>query len=437
MVRLIWFWILISRIVVVAVDYNDDHPWQPADKTGWIDPSDPSGKFQNANVETATVAIFAENQRLKARIAELEGSRGALVPSTPERSTCDQSSTIDELEFTIFKHFLRKVESKFPTTGSYEAEIRISSQILSLWKEFLATSSSTPADSKTLRNIADSVADLFGRVRKASEDSKGFFDPLWDFIRSYLPLLNFCILVPAAGLLLVRILRVSRWQLALWILFLLFFISVVWTWIHLYKERQAEMQARFVRHGGGTAELCKPKGGRSVSAWEALQDYVGSWFWFKDDPCVEYFKDVMIDPVWTVSPLEAVSVAVTKFFVRPLEPLAEGISRFWRALLKDLPITAYFIVFPAMGASIVFLVLVLFGYRLRLGFGLFSLEPYAVRRASIQQAALTSRRENREISTQTLPAVTWSRVDPRDAASGDQPHVDHARAHVRRGSVSS
>ncbi|XP_056460139.1 chloride channel CLIC-like protein 1 [Gadus chalcogrammus] len=113
-------------------------------------------------------------------------------------------------------------------------------------------------------------------------------------------------------------------------------VSIVWNWFYLYKIEFAQHQSRLAKMDTAY-EKCT--GMKKIDWTDNLKEWYRTTWTLQDDPCNEYYKDLMVSPFLLVPPSKAFSVTITTFFTEPLKHIGQGISEFLRALLKDLPIT--------------------------------------------------------------------------------------------------
>ncbi|XP_042372262.1 chloride channel CLIC-like protein 1 isoform X2 [Plectropomus leopardus] len=114
-----------------------------------------------------------------------------------------------------------------------------------------------------------------------------------------------------------------------------FLVSIPWNWIYLYKIAFAEHQRKLAKMND--AEYAKCTGLKKFDWSDNLKEWFRSTLTLQDDPCKKYYEN--LDPWLLVPPTKAFAVTITTFITEPLEHIGEGISKFLRALLKDLPIT--------------------------------------------------------------------------------------------------
>uniref|UniRef100_A0A1A8MGV5 Chloride channel CLIC-like protein 1 n=2 Tax=Nothobranchius pienaari TaxID=704102 RepID=A0A1A8MGV5_9TELE len=120
------------------------------------------------------------------------------------------------------------------------------------------------------------------------------------------------------------------------IFFVCFFVSIVWNWLYLYQIAFAEHQKNIVKMENFDK---KCTGVKKMDWRDSLKEWYRTTWTLQDDPCEEYYKVLLINPLLMVPPNKAITVTITTFFTDPLKHFGQGISEFLRALLKDLPVT--------------------------------------------------------------------------------------------------
>ncbi|XP_075689515.1 chloride channel CLIC-like protein 1 isoform X2 [Rhinoderma darwinii] len=112
-----------------------------------------------------------------------------------------------------------------------------------------------------------------------------------------------------------------------------FIVSVAWNWMYLYKVAFAERQAEL-------AKLHKFDGncGEKISWSESLIEWFKGASTFQNDPCEEYFKSLMINPVLMVPPTKALALTFTDFITEPLKHVGKAMGEFLNGLLAEIPV---------------------------------------------------------------------------------------------------
>ncbi len=187
-------------------------------------------------------------------------------------------------------------------------------------------------------------------------------------VPTLLPIANLLLLIPAGGLIMYHVTSASKWKLCIAIFFFSFWLSVVWTWFHLYKSKEAELMSRLAQNMNVPKEC------------QSSDFSFGTWLrktltTDQADPCVQYHKDLLIDPFWEVPPTEAIAVTVTKFVLAPLELIGVNLGKFFSALFGNVPVTLWPIVSVLMVVGLFVLAILFCGYSIRLPFGLLQIAP--------------------------------------------------------------
>ncbi|CAH1775435.1 unnamed protein product [Owenia fusiformis] len=162
-------------------------------------------------------------------------------------------------------------------------------------------------------------------------------------------------------------LQITMLQLFGKLVALLFFISIPWNWVHLYKMAVAKKMAEAVKN---IPAECRP----SDMSWHHS---LGSWFkdlfTFQEDECVQYHEALLVNPILEVAPTQAIAVTFTKFLLEPVKYIGESVGDFFKHLLKDMPVQLAPFVLAFVVITLILMIIMTFGYRIRLPF-FFSLE---------------------------------------------------------------
>ncbi|XP_040215768.1 chloride channel CLIC-like protein 1 isoform X2 [Rana temporaria] len=113
---------------------------------------------------------------------------------------------------------------------------------------------------------------------------------------------------------------------------LCFLVSIAWNWMFLYRDAFAERQATLAKIGNENS--C----GKKMTWSENLFDWWKSSSSFQNDPCEEYFKALMVNPILLVPPTKAFAVTFTNFITEPLKHIGKGLGEFFHALLAEMPL---------------------------------------------------------------------------------------------------
>ncbi|XP_012713029.3 chloride channel CLIC-like protein 1 isoform X1 [Fundulus heteroclitus] len=128
-----------------------------------------------------------------------------------------------------------------------------------------------------------------------------------------------------------------------------FIVSIPWNWLYLYKEAFAKHQSNIMKM---EKLYLKCVGQKEISWIQSLIEWYRITWTLQPDPCEEYMKLILINPILEVPPIKAVTYTFRTFLIEPLAALGEGIGVFFRALLKDLPVTLWIPVLITVAAWI-------------------------------------------------------------------------------------
>ncbi|XP_069808401.1 chloride channel CLIC-like protein 1 isoform X2 [Dendropsophus ebraccatus] len=115
------------------------------------------------------------------------------------------------------------------------------------------------------------------------------------------------------------------------LLILCLFVSIPWEWVRLY---QIEVAKKATILSEGYARSCYQQ---DLSFWETLKIWLSWNFSWDRDSCESYYKALMVDPLWEVTPLMAVSSVVGRFVVHPVELFSHTIGRSLRNIMREIP----------------------------------------------------------------------------------------------------
>ncbi|KAM4691991.1 chloride channel CLIC-like protein 1 [Rhinophrynus dorsalis] len=109
------------------------------------------------------------------------------------------------------------------------------------------------------------------------------------------------------------------------------FISIPWEWVRLY---QIEVAKKTTVLSEGYAKSCYSQ---DLSLWETVKVWLSWNFSWNSNFCEDYYKALIVDPFWEVTPLMAISSAIGRLIVHPLELLSHMVGRILRNIMKEIP----------------------------------------------------------------------------------------------------
>ncbi|OWF38492.1 uncharacterized protein LOC110466223 [Mizuhopecten yessoensis] len=154
-----------------------------------------------------------------------------------------------------------------------------------------------------------------------------------------------------------------------WILVILAFLgSLPWEFVRLY---QIEIAKKMANLQIGVPKECVPD---QMSFLQSFRNWLFSMLSWQPNPCEKYYKMLMVDPLWEVSPIMVISSTITRCIIYPMELFFEGVGRSLRLFFTEIPLHWQPLMFIAMVIILLITILVLGGYRLHVPF-LFKMEP--------------------------------------------------------------
>ncbi|KAM4032181.1 chloride channel CLIC-like protein 1 [Anomaloglossus baeobatrachus] len=127
-------------------------------------------------------------------------------------------------------------------------------------------------------------------------------------------------------------------------------ISFPWEWVRLY---QIEVAKKATILSEGYARSCYQQ---DMSLWETLKIWLSWNFSWDSDSCESYYKALMVDPLWEVTPLMAISSVIGRFVVHPVELFSHTIGKSLRNIMREIPSQwqlPVFLLFPLTFISVV------------------------------------------------------------------------------------
>jgi hypothetical protein len=232
----------------------------------------------------------------------------------------------------LLKHFDLESEPVSENGDFKEKQIllRISNDDLVSLRRFILV------DEGTDEEVQDILVRSF--ITETSPSSGGIFGNVKDVLNGFsfsqsphvaptVVLFIMLSIVATIGLLLYR--GKAVWK----VLLLVVVLSVSATWCQLYYQAAAKKQATLARLGNvpGSCRIEKQGWGR------ATVDFVRGLFNNVADPCEEYYAAAMVDPLWEVSILDAITETVCRLVVRPVEALGTALGRFFTNVIDPIP----------------------------------------------------------------------------------------------------
>ncbi|CAL8072434.1 unnamed protein product [Orchesella dallaii] len=220
----------------------------------------------------------------------------------------------------------------------------------------------------------DEIMSNFIRVVDHSSSRFDFVDTIVNFpafysLKFWIILLTSMVIGSLIVMLLVKAFYTPKVTVQLTYGFLIIFIvSCVWTFSHLYEDKKAEVMAHMIQSNDAPPNDCRYQDfGILDSIWYYLRVKLGKY----PDECVEYYSKAMTDPFWKVNPMQAISKSVAFFIFEPLGYIGGKLGAFYYGIIKDLPLFWQPILFVT---AVFFTILLIYG-PFRISTPLLSIEP--------------------------------------------------------------
>ncbi|KFM82691.1 Chloride channel CLIC-like protein 1, partial [Stegodyphus mimosarum] len=204
------------------------------------------------------------------------------------------------------------------------------------------------------------ITDFISKAVITSEKEKGYLAVI-----TYL--IPFIWMFASISIILIVSYVILQWLLhhpRLTLFWFLVFISIMWHWMHLYKQKLAYKHAEL-------SSMTVPSQCRKdeFGIIGHIQEYIKSYFHSND--CQKYYEALMVDPFWEVSFTVAASEAFAAMLFQPLSAASHSINYAVRQLFDGLSI---FTIIP-LTIFLFLIIAMLFNYKIKFPFFMGSLEP--------------------------------------------------------------
>ncbi|XP_057298590.1 chloride channel CLIC-like protein 1 [Hydractinia symbiolongicarpus] len=357
---------LLSLTVVVSSDTVDENGgvYNTYDESGWVDPYDLTTSRPAKKQERVT----SDSDELVKKLADFQDEastcRESLQQVKNELLNCkfeERSPVVNDL--TYFKHlvntFVKLAEVQGDQGDVYAAYFSLSEE-----NRNLALSLLGKTDLSEAKKILDILQDAFqpsstSPWKQASE------------------IITPRVIIGAVGinLLMFLLLFVTRqvqltqsWKRTVMITFLLCFMcSIPWEWHRMYKVELAKKTSEAMKD---VPEDCFPN---NLTPWKSVTLWFKDTFTTSDDACAKYHQNILVDPVWEVSPLQATAVCASRFIFEPMKQFSSALGVSFRLLMKEVPVQWQPVLFVVIVLIVVFVVMAMTGFEissplLRVGF---------------------------------------------------------------------
>ncbi|KAM4023472.1 chloride channel CLIC-like protein 1 isoform 2-T3 [Anomaloglossus baeobatrachus] len=339
MVCNMYLFLLLSLCVTLCDGHYDNEDW--TDPTDMFNYDAATGKMINpkpsTEVKTETVCEKGEDTCPGNNNAEVTNT-GKVKPTTEEQKVKEDVKLPETNSNPVFRRYLRKVLSEaehygLPEDSSseiyYNAEMVLSKQMVIEIQKFIDD------DGWNLGAFEDTL--IRSLVQFRSHNVKEWWTVIFE---DYIGIdLGTTLKILLCITCLVSIIATELWSHIGWftqlkrLCILSFFVSVAWNWLYLYKVAFAEQQAELAKQPKFDGSC-----GQKISWSESLFGWLKGASTFQNDPCEEYFKNLMINPALMVPPTKALALTFTDFITEPLKHIGKAMGEFLNGLLAEIPV---------------------------------------------------------------------------------------------------
>jgi len=127
-----------------------------------------------------------------------------------------------------------------------------------------------------------------------------------------------------------------------------FIASIPWEWMRLYKEALARKVATKMT---APSDCFQEK----MSYLSLVKYWLQDTFSFSDNECIKYYNAEIVDPIYEVTPGQAVAAAASRILFHPMLVLSEHVGKCFKLIFSEVPVQWQPFVFIA-----IFLLVLLF-----------------------------------------------------------------------------
>jgi len=156
-------------------------------------------------------------------------------------------------------------------------------------------------------------------------------------------------------------------------------ICISWHWLHMFKVAWAGKHARLLQSGEVPQE-CRPH----EMTWMQTMQSSGRSLFSSVDRCEDYHKNIMVDPIYEVNPLMAFVDLSTNLVLHPLSSLGRNVGGMFTGLLENVPFFYRPFVLVAFLILVMFMMILISGYRISLPLFLGEIGPARSNNSSVE-----------------------------------------------------
>lgn len=145
----------------------------------------------------------------------------------------------------------------------------------------------------------------------------------------------FCIILLSVVICFIIYINKYPYCINLYKIFIFIFVtSIPWNWWHLYKMAIAK---KISLTSNGIPKYCYQQ---DITIGESIKLFIINLFTITStqDECIKYHQQLLVDPIYEISPTQVFAVTVTKLIITPLEYIGQATGKMINSILSELPI---------------------------------------------------------------------------------------------------
>jgi len=393
---------LFISLIVSAHKDDDFDMGGPQDKTEWVDPLDMGIYEPSEPVIDKKLLENLQNDlticKAKLKICQTEKEKPEKAPVKEEKPVTKPKSKVTEstLPNDLFmkrhvKVLLTKMMLAIDEDVHLSLEIKLTARDIAVLRAFTENGSAKVQDvDPILSSFIHSVEEFHVKPWSWKED-----------FGHILPELREPLLLALATGTFVYVLFLLMHHLPWWkMLMILAIFAVSLHWMRMYKKSWAAKHATLMSSGTVPPE-CHPQ---QMSWLQSLQ-YTARHAMSGTDRCGEYHEAIMVDPLYEVNPLTAAVDLLTNLLLHPMSALGGQMGKMFAGLLENVPFFWRVPVLLVFTMMLMFGMVMVAGYRIRLPMWLGAIEPARGNQDNVAvelEAIRLALKEMKEVQTSAL-----------------------------------
>ncbi|XP_042901196.1 uncharacterized protein [Parasteatoda tepidariorum] len=340
----------------------------PKTQNDWVDPYDMSLPSQESkDMDNEYKPVFSDISGEVIGLNAMSKDNTEIVIKDSGKLFHNPKHQLCVLDSIYISRWLKMLILKIETDSFFKP----SALVIPLNSDSLSELKTISTKTLNIGELDELVSNLISKTTVTSKETYDWANFSYDFGYGLLVLLG-------TGLFayLFYILFILR---PIWTIFwCIIFICIFWHWMHLYQKKVAYKHAQL-------ASMTIPSECRKndFSFLESIQEYFKSFFRVSD--CTKYYEALMVDPIWEVSFSVAFSEALSAALFQPMYSGSKALNASAKQLLDGLSLSSTIILL----GFLFLLILMFFGYRIKLPFFMGAIEPGYTQRNYVEDVKPT------------------------------------------------